>query len=129
MRVEWQRARARALRFKEEVVFVQEEQRRVIETLEKTAVEWDLRQDVDVELTTCPVVAEGLGAYAAEQASLYRRLCAKFKGQWNMGVTESTVARDVGDEGDFSNVHFAYAGNESDDESPRARGHDTDDDE
>ena len=54
---------------------------------------------VDPELFTCPIVINSLAAYAAKQASLSRGLCAKFKAQWNMGVThaEGESVEDIGD--------------------------------
>lgn len=94
-------------------------------TLERTALEWDRRAAVEPELSPCPIVVNGLAAYAAKQASLSRSLCAKFKAQWNRGVTEVMVD-DVEDSGDGACLRFARGGDESDDE-PRQRADDNDD--
>ena len=43
LRVEWLRARARALRFTEETLLLKEEQRRILASFEARALEWEDR--------------------------------------------------------------------------------------
>ncbi|KAI0047219.1 hypothetical protein FA95DRAFT_1465725, partial [Auriscalpium vulgare] len=80
MRVEWVKARARARRWEEEVVYVQEEMRRVLQTLESDARLWlsrrALREDVGEELRS------GLTAYAAKQAAIRLDLAKSFAIMW-----------------------------------------------
>lgn len=70
------------MRWQEEVLLLQEEQRRTIVSLEKYASVWDSRakdfqRDVD-----CPILAQGMQAYAMEQAAGRRSLARKFLGIW-----------------------------------------------
>ncbi|KAI0070972.1 hypothetical protein K474DRAFT_1561156, partial [Panus rudis PR-1116 ss-1] len=71
--VEFLKARARARRWTEEVLLVQEEQRRVLVSLEKTALEWEAKQAFALTVS-CPVQQQGLRAYAARQAFMRRHL-------------------------------------------------------
>ena len=114
------------MRFKEDVLFLAEEQKRVLITQEKTASEWSLRAQVPPELSTCPVLTQGLTAYARKQAAFNAALGAKFKDMWKLGTSERQVdPEDQPDEEDDSHVRFAVAGNESDDEVTDAHGHDS----
>ena len=56
------------------------------ETMQKDALMWDARESTVKSIKTCPVVAHGAAAFAAEQASLCRGLGAKFTAMWRMGV-------------------------------------------
>ncbi|KAH7906050.1 hypothetical protein BJ138DRAFT_1138106 [Hygrophoropsis aurantiaca] len=80
VRMEWCRARARAMRWSEEVELLQEEMRRVLQYFESHFTWWEKqgnrRFKVDSEL------AEGLEAYAANQAILRRSLAALFRELW-----------------------------------------------
>ncbi|KAG6908086.1 hypothetical protein DXG01_006221 [Tephrocybe rancida] len=76
---EWAKSRVRATRAKEEVVLLKEEMRRAIVTLEWRADWW-------MECTSLRSVnsalAEGLHAYAEDQASLQRVLQVHFLAFW-----------------------------------------------
>ena len=72
LRVEWLRSRARSERYREEILFLQEEQRRTIVSLEKYALEWDERARIGEEHAPCPLLREGLAAYAAERAAFLK---------------------------------------------------------
>jgi hypothetical protein len=80
MRVEWAKTHARANRWQEEVLLVQEEMRRVIAFLDSKAMWWrlqghrrsDLRDDINA----------GLAAYAARQSHLMQHLAETFATLW-----------------------------------------------
>jgi hypothetical protein len=92
VRIEFLKARARALRFNEEVTLVMEEQRRTLSTLEFRAVEWDrLKSESTQGSAHDPVLARGMFAYASRQASMYRRLRAKFQTLWAQGYAPEPV--------------------------------------
>jgi hypothetical protein len=80
LRVEWAKAGARADRWEEDVVVVDEEMRRVLQFCNWKA-EWWLNQ---VPLRTgLPIpLAEGLKAYAEEQADLERRIHLAWTAKW-----------------------------------------------
>lgn len=60
MRIEYLRARARALRFREHIEFLKEEKRRVLISLEAEASIWDRRErEGDVDLASVWRVVEG----------------------------------------------------------------------
>ncbi|KAI0070520.1 hypothetical protein K474DRAFT_1556942, partial [Panus rudis PR-1116 ss-1] len=73
LRVEWLRTRARAHRWTEEVLLLQEEQRRTLVSLERMALMWDEREGKALRLTN-PILRVGVAAYAVEQAGLRRGL-------------------------------------------------------
>ena len=60
---------------------LQEEQRRVLISLEKTAEVWDTKAN-KMPHTDDPYI-EGLRAYAAKQATIQRGLKAKFSAMWD----------------------------------------------
>ncbi|KAG1779216.1 hypothetical protein EV702DRAFT_1216574 [Suillus placidus] len=80
MRIEWCKARARAMRWAEEVELLKEEMRRIQQFFEWDAQRWDERglgnalQDADQR--------EGQMAYAKRQAVLRRMLAESFKTSW-----------------------------------------------
>lgn len=81
VRIEWAKARARCLRWTEEVHLLKEEMRRVRKTLEWKAAWWDERRtgwDALDEPTR-----EGVWAYASRQASIQRALHARFTRIWD----------------------------------------------
>jgi hypothetical protein len=80
LRIEWCKARARAMRWREEVELLQEEMRRVLQFLRWHACWWD----VTAHSRTLPTAAEneGLIAYATRQAQIRRDLAAKFEFSW-----------------------------------------------
>ncbi|KAJ7838570.1 hypothetical protein B0H13DRAFT_1911683 [Mycena leptocephala] len=76
LRIEWAKAWARSRRWKEEVMLLEEEARRLPVTLEHNAYVWEERgkaiplDDVETEF------AEGALAYAVKQARMYREIKA-----------------------------------------------------
>jgi hypothetical protein len=64
------------------VDLLQEEMRRVLESLAWEAQEWDARGLVGVIKATSPDHAEGILAYAYRQASIRRRMAGKFAKLW-----------------------------------------------
>ncbi|EIW79870.1 hypothetical protein CONPUDRAFT_57971, partial [Coniophora puteana RWD-64-598 SS2] len=74
LRVEWCKARARALRWTEETMLLKEEMRRTLAYLDWQAVWWDQREDSTID--------EGSRAYAAKQARLQRSLRERFATTW-----------------------------------------------
>ncbi|KAJ7917979.1 hypothetical protein B0H13DRAFT_2231340 [Mycena leptocephala] len=66
IRVEWTKARARADRWREELIYVDEEMRRVLEYCSWKAVWWDMRRAARTGVSA--ELAEGLSAYTTEQA-------------------------------------------------------------
>ncbi|KAK7028210.1 hypothetical protein VNI00_014900 [Paramarasmius palmivorus] len=79
-RVEWMKARARDLRWKEELELINEEMRRTLLTLEYEAQEWV--SWVAKENDSRPE-GEGVTAYALRQAAIRRGLARKFQVLWN----------------------------------------------
>ena len=82
MRVEWAKSLARAKRWEEELLLVQEEMRRVLLFLEKNAMWWvsksEACQNDDAELLA------GIHAYAMKQAHILRSLASTFAVEWKM---------------------------------------------
>lgn len=96
VRVEWARARARKVRWEEEVMTLREEMRRVMRYLVWQARWWRecaaLRPDVSRE------VAAGIRAYAMKQADLHTRLGMFFEKKWNipaLAAAQRLVALDM----------------------------------
>lgn len=92
MRVEWAKSRARALRWREEVLLLKEEMRRVIVYFEYKASWWVERNNAEGREAS-PALAEGLYAYAAGQAQLQRDLASTFSKKW-----APVLAGEVGNE-------------------------------
>jgi hypothetical protein len=94
--VQWAKARARSRRWNEEVQLLKEEMRRVLAYFEYKAAWWVERGDAEGRETT-PELAEGLRAYAEDQAQLQRDLGSKFAAKWEAlrrdGVTEKELDR------------------------------------
>jgi len=82
MRVEWAQCVARADRWEEEVVLLQEEMRRVVHFLEWKSKDWVSRADARASVET-PAVRLGLSAYARKQASIFRNLAIRFCQRWH----------------------------------------------
>jgi hypothetical protein len=120
LRIEWCKARARSLRWTEEVCLLLEEMRRVLQYLEWKASIWDARaatsrDDANAERNTIKLVGsrllthhrqEGLRAYALYQAWIQRELCGKFKSLWKN--VPSHVISSVGTDTDtaFDDIHL-----------------------
>lgn len=80
VRVEWARSKARADRWREEVILLEEEMRRVLAYLNWKACWWEqrgvLREDLD------PVLTSGIKTYALKQAAMLGRLATSFANKW-----------------------------------------------
>ena len=87
MRVEWAKSLARAERWEEELLLVQEEMRRVLLFLEKKAMWWvsksEACQNDDAELLA------GIRAYAMKQAHILRSLASTFVVEWKMVCSDN----------------------------------------
>jgi len=109
LRSEWAKSRARANRSSEEVMMVREEMRRLVEFLMWMARVWSERQSKRV--VGDKALAEGLVAYAVEQAALQRRLCAAFQTLFKTPLQEmDNAAQELVDHDDDDE----YAGNTDD---------------
>ena len=81
MRVEWAQCVARADRWEEEVILLQEEMRRVVQFLEWQSSDW-FSKAVSRTGTVTPVVLAGLSAYAHKQGSVFQNLAVWFSQRW-----------------------------------------------
>ncbi|KAJ7728446.1 hypothetical protein DFH07DRAFT_969878 [Mycena maculata] len=81
VRVEWCRARARKLRWEEEVLLVREEMRRVLRYLDWQVKWWE--DQVGAREEASQEVAAGAKAYALKQAAVHRQIADCFTKQWN----------------------------------------------
>ena len=82
MRVEWAQCMARADRWEEEVILLQEEMRRVVQFLEWRSGDWLTKADSRAG-TTPPTVHSGLSAYANKQSAIFHNLTVRFCQQWH----------------------------------------------
>ena len=89
MRVEWAKTHARANRWREEVILLTEEMRRVVVYLDWKALWWETqgsrRDDVRAD------IMDGLGSYAHRQADLMRRLAESFAALWYPVLTAEGI--------------------------------------
>ena len=90
MRVEWAKSKARADRWREEVLLVTEEMCRTICFLEWKASWW---LDISASRPDAPPrVQRGLEAYAAKQADVCRSIATSFAGQWSLILLKQNIA-------------------------------------
>ena len=93
MRVEWAQCTARADRWEEEAILLQEEMRRVVQFLQWRSNEWlskaDLRGD-----SVMPAVRTGLSAYANKQGSVYHNLAVRFSQRWRSALVSLSLPHD-----------------------------------
>ncbi|KAJ7045335.1 hypothetical protein C8F04DRAFT_940271, partial [Mycena alexandri] len=83
LRIEWAKARVRSRRWKEEVLLLEEEYRRVLVSFEYEARVWEERARA-VQVGTIPVEqAEGAIAYAIRKADMFRALAECVKVAWS----------------------------------------------
>lgn len=92
MRVEWAKARARMMRWKEEFLLVQEEMRRVIEYLRWRAAWWCERSSLQVHAE--PTVSSRISGYANKQSAICSRIAEECARYWllrlkSKGITPS----------------------------------------
>ena len=85
MRMEWAQCVARADRWEEEMILLQEEMRRVVEFLEWRSRDWFTKVDSRIGTTT-PAVRAGLSAYANKQGSIFHHLAIRFSQRWRSAL-------------------------------------------
>jgi len=81
LRVEWAKTRARAHRWREEIVLLEEEMRRALESCLWHSRWWQSRAERSVGLGG--YVAEGLAAYAWEQSLAEKERTVRWSSQWS----------------------------------------------
>ena len=97
MHVEWLKAYQRSCRQVEEVKLIKEEMQRTPISLCDTADKWDAHRQWEAE--TSPEHAEGVRAYATQQADLFWRLTAHFENMWKDVLDANRDAKVAGDDG------------------------------
>lgn len=112
LRSEWARSKARCRRAREEVALLIEEMRRVLEFLEWRARWWNARGSVQLNVT--PDVAEGLRAYAEEQANLQSSLAASFRKLWKTPLQRVDDVLGLDDLGDIDEADLDASDDEGD---------------
>lgn len=84
LRVEWAKAKARAERWEEEVVLLNEEMRRVLMYCSWKEEWWrEQLKDRVVTLDVDDPLAEGLKAYAYRQSALESRIRSQWQAKWH----------------------------------------------
>ena len=101
MRVEWAQCMARADRWEEEVVLLQEEMRRVAQFLEWRAGDWFAK--ADLRTGAAAVVRVGLSAYANKQGSIFHNLAVRFSQRWRSALISLSLPHAWATE--FLNTH------------------------
>jgi hypothetical protein len=92
LRVEWAKARARALRWGEEVELLDEEMRRILCFFDWRSAWW---MKLGTARPNCEVhLSEGLTAYAEKQAHIQREMASRFADQWYPELVRSGVTPD-----------------------------------
>lgn len=81
MRAEWARMKARSDRWSEEVLWLVEEMRRILQYFGWKSAWW--REQCDQREDASPGVARGLNAYAEKQAALFTELGHSFAWKWH----------------------------------------------
>jgi hypothetical protein len=90
--VEWCKARARMLRWKEEVLLLQEEMRRTSASLDGLAAEWEERAS---NVWGPEGLHDGQRGYALRQAAIRRRIKSTFEARWSRRpIADLPVASD-----------------------------------
>ncbi|KAJ7020126.1 hypothetical protein C8F04DRAFT_1275478 [Mycena alexandri] len=91
--IEWSKARARADRWREELILLEEEMRRSVEFCEWKAKWWEERMEVRVDVA--PELAEGLNAFALEQIHRERQWAEVWSRKWQpIRLRAALVLRD-----------------------------------
>ncbi|KII87542.1 hypothetical protein PLICRDRAFT_177283 [Plicaturopsis crispa FD-325 SS-3] len=101
LRVEWAKAKARAERWHEEVVLLNEEMCCVIAFCRWKA-DWWAVQGKHREHTTTPELYEGIQAYASEHASMERRMVSTLEAKWKSVHKCAVAVIEGGDVREFS---------------------------
>jgi urease accessory protein UreF len=82
--VEWSRARARKVRWSEEVMLLREEMRRVLRYLNWQARWW--RDRIEARPDASGAVQAGVRAFALKQAAWHENLGGFFRTKWDISV-------------------------------------------
>ena len=90
MRVEWAQCVARADRWEEEVILLQEEMRRVVQFLEWRSKDWFTKVDSRMDVTT-PAVRIGLSAYVKKQGSVFHNIAVRFSQRWRSALVSLSL--------------------------------------
>lgn len=120
LRSEWAKSRARAARATEEVLLLREEMRRVLAFLEWKANWWALKREA--RPVKDKALAEGLRAYADEQATLQHILRTSFQSIWKAPLDDlQELPRDANhqehsDEQDDPNMLMGGVNDDDDDD-------------
>jgi len=91
MRVEWAQCVARADRWEEEVILLQEEMRRVVHFLRWKSKDWVSKAEARAGVVA-PVVLSGLSAYARKQASVFHDLAIRFCQRWRSNLISLSLS-------------------------------------
>jgi hypothetical protein len=89
LRIEWARARSRALRWEEEKRLLPEEMRRTVATHIGTRNRWLSRLNTRSDLSTD--ISRGVDAYACRQADIYYSLAVSFVDIWSPVLRENGI--------------------------------------
>ncbi|KAJ7805460.1 hypothetical protein B0H14DRAFT_3485136 [Mycena olivaceomarginata] len=93
IRVEWCRARARKVRWSEEVMLLREEMRRVVRYLGWQTAWWRDRAELRMGLTR--EIAAGVRAYALKQADWHERLAGFLRVKWDVSAAVAAQGEQV----------------------------------
>ncbi|KAJ7029929.1 hypothetical protein C8F04DRAFT_1211870 [Mycena alexandri] len=114
IRIEWTKARARADRWREEVILLEEEMRRVLEFCKWKAKWWEERTAGRPDASN--VLAEGVRAYALEQVTRERFWATSWERKWAALVdVTSEVALEVEVEDEVAYGEYGDHGESDDD--------------
>src|SRR5882724_545744 len=80
IRVEWAKAKARAARWEEEVILLDEEMRRILQFCDWKAKWW--RNQPSLRTPDDNMLSEGLDAYAAQQAAQELDIAQNWEAKW-----------------------------------------------
>jgi hypothetical protein len=92
LRIEFLKARARAKRWEEEEVLLEEEMRRTLQFFKYKAEWWFSRQESTIGGSTYDY-AEGFSAYALSQCSVYHTLFRECEQRWAAGRDRNWVKK------------------------------------
>ena len=90
MRVEWAQCAARADRWEEEAILLQEEMKQVVQFLEWRSSDWLAKVDSWIG-TIAPAVRAGLSAYANKQARVFHNLAVRFSQRWGSALASLSL--------------------------------------
>ncbi|KAJ7059923.1 hypothetical protein C8F01DRAFT_1254013 [Mycena amicta] len=87
VRVQWSKALARRDRWREEVLIIREEMKRVLRALVTTQATWRARSSM--RSVADPGLASGLRAYALRQATIHKQIADAFYKAWDVSPAEA----------------------------------------